>query len=167
MSSSSSTFFPTKRRYFDNFHRAMTKWLEHHGLPPTLVQHAQPFLSTQWNCHIQQLHTEPRFTARSITQLQHFLGNQVVLHHADHELQHLLIFCPRIYFRSCLATWQYLNFSHLYTTNKPFHTTKFNLFYGIVHLKAKKHWHKGRAIISHSKSHLAPSSEPHLQQSPP
>ena len=93
-----STFFPTKRCYWDTFRLNFTKWLRHNGLPITLVHHADSFLTTQWATHLFHLTQEDRFTARSIKQLQEFLGDNVVLH--------LRIFCPHIYFRGCLATWQ-------------------------------------------------------------
>ena len=66
----------------------------------------QTLFSPCSNHHNLQLHHEDRFTARSVKKLQEFLGDKVALHHADHELQHLRIFCPHIYFRGCLATWQ-------------------------------------------------------------
>ena len=172
-----SAFFPTKRRYWDTFRYALTKWLKHHGLPATLVQHAEAFLTTQWAKHQHHLRHEDRFTARSLKQLQEFLGDNVVLHHADHELQHLRIFCPRVYFRGCLATWQSPELfqplpddtdetiphiiQHSFPANlrkkyKWGFLTNFNMPYGVVHLKAKKQWKKGRAIISYYKSHYGP-----------
>ena len=171
-----STFFPTKQHYCDTFRRNLTKWLRPHGLPTTLAHHADSFLTTHWNNHQQHLQHEDRFTARSIKQLQEFLGDTVVLHHADHELQHLRIFCPQIYFRGCLATWQspehfqplpddtdqtisniiqqaYRTLAQKY---KWGFITKFNMPYGVVHLKAKKQWKKGHTIISYFKSHYGP-----------
>ena len=101
-----STFFPTKQNlYIDTFLKAITKWRRCHGFPPMLTHHAPTFITTQWHLHIQHLHKEPRFTARSVKQLQHPLGDTVVLHHADQELQHLRIFCSRLYFRGRMATW--------------------------------------------------------------
>ena len=63
--------------------------------PPNLSYTALGALPT----HLKQ---QPRFTARLLRQLQEFLGDQVVLHHADHELQQLRIFCPRQYFTGAL-----------------------------------------------------------------
>ena len=39
-----STYYPSKARYFLTFQTAYTKWLKLQGLPPSLVQHLQPFL---------------------------------------------------------------------------------------------------------------------------
>ena len=119
------------------------------------------------NAHLQQ---QPRFTARLLRQLQELLGPHTVLHHADHELQQLRLFCPRQYFTGALNTWQspelfeplpYLTAAnihdHLKATVPPILRTRykwgfrkeFNIPYGVVHLKEKKHWHKGRTIISY------------------
>lgn len=80
---------------------AMTSWPPHSttytlfAIPQSLMvptHPAAPF-STQ-------------ITSRSLTQLQQFLRDQVVLHHADHEFQNLDVFCPLHYFRGCLTTPQ-------------------------------------------------------------
>ena len=41
-----STFYPSKARYFLTFQTAFTKWLRLQGLPTSLSQHLEPFLST-------------------------------------------------------------------------------------------------------------------------
>ena len=100
-----STFFPTKTQYFQHFEQQLTYWLRHHGLPTALHQHSLPFLHQQWKQHIDNLLYTPRFTSRNVTQLQQFLTDKLVLHHADHELQNLRLFCPQHYFHGCLTTW--------------------------------------------------------------
>ena len=86
-------------------------------------------------------------------------------------------FCPQMYFRGCLATWQSpelfqplpddtdQTISSIIQQTYPAHfrqkckwgfTAKFNMPYGVVHLKAKKQWRKGRAIISYFKSYYGP-----------
>ena len=89
-----STHYPSKAGYFLTFHTPYTKWLRLQGLPPSLVQHLQPFLEHQWRLHNTHLKQQPRFTARLLRQLQEYLGQNTVLHHADHELQQLRLFCP-------------------------------------------------------------------------
>ena len=62
----------------------------------------------------------------TLRQLQSYLGDQVVLHHADHELQQLRVFCPRQYFTGALNTWQALELfelPHLTPTNIHDHLT--------------------------------------------
>ena len=81
-----STYYPSKARYFLTFRTAYTKWLKLQGLPPSLVQHLQPFLEHQWRLHNMHLKQQPRFTARLLRQLQEYLGQHTLLHHADHEL---------------------------------------------------------------------------------
>ena len=80
---------------------------------PTL----EPFLQHQWRLHTAHLKQQPRFTACLLRQLQEYLGDKVVLHHADHELQQLRVFCPRQYFTGALNTWQA---PELF---EPFHTS--------------------------------------------
>ena len=102
----SSAFYPTKARYFIAFQTAFRKWLRAPGFPPSLDQHIEPFLQHQWRLRVAHLKQQPRFTARLLRQLQQFLGAKVVLHHADHELQQLRVFCPQQYFKGALNTWQ-------------------------------------------------------------
>lgn len=92
--SMNSTFFPSKKRYCDTFHTAFRKWLRTDGLPPSLIHHSEAFLQQQWRQHLHQLDQQPKFIARLLRQLQEHLGDHVVLHHADHELQQLRVFCP-------------------------------------------------------------------------
>ena len=94
-------------------------------------------------------------------------------HHADHELQQLRLFCPRQYFTGALNTWQSPELfeplphitaanihDYLQATIPPTLRTRykwgfrktFTIPYGVVHLKEKKHWHKGRTIISYFQS---------------
>ena len=145
---------------------------------PWTPQHSchlrRELLTEQWKQHLHHLHYEARFTAHSVKQLQQFLGDKVVLHHADHELQHLRIFCPRIYFRGCLATWQSPELfrplphdaedtiRHVTQQTFPDHfrqkykwgfRAKFTIPYGVVHLKAKKQRTKGRTAFSYFQSH--------------
>ena len=82
-----------------------------------------------------------------------------------------------LYFHGCLATWQSPELfqplpddtdqtissiiqqtypAHLRRKYKWGFITNFNMPYGVVHLKAKKQWKKGRAIISYFKSHYGP-----------
>ena len=168
-----STYYPSKARYFLIFKTAYTKWLKLQGLPPSLVQHLQPFLEHQWRLHNTHLKQQPRFTARLLRQLQEHLGKHTLLHHADHELQQLRLFCPRQYFTGALNTWQspelfeplpYITAAnihdHLAATVPPILRTRykwgfrkdFSIPYGVVHLKEKKHWQKGRTIISYFQS---------------
>ena len=60
-----STYYPSKARYFLTFQTAYTKWLKLQGLPPSLVQHLQPFLEHQWRLHNAHLKQQPFY--RSIT----------------------------------------------------------------------------------------------------
>ena len=169
-----STFLPQQGQIFpfipDCFHQMAA-----HSRPSTLTHTA---LGTLPPAPMEAPHRpfethQPRFTARLLRQPQKFLGDQVVLHHADHELQQLRIFCPRQYFAGALATWQSPELfspmptlqssnihEHLIHTIPPSLRTRykwgfrkdFTIPYGIVHLKEKKQWSKGRTIISYFQS---------------
>ena len=65
----SSTYYPSKARYFLTFQTAYTKWLKLQGLPPSLTHHLKPFLEHQWRLHNTHLKQEPRFTAHLLRQL--------------------------------------------------------------------------------------------------
>ena len=168
-----STFFPTKTQYFQHFEQQLTYWLRHHGLPTALHQHSLPFLHQQWKQHIDNILYTPRFTSRNVTQLQQFLTDKLVLHHADHELQNLRLFCPQHYFHGCLTTWntpqlflplpdltaqqlhQFLTQSFPASIRKAYpwgFRTKFYTPHGVVFLKQKKSWRKGRTVISYFRS---------------
>ena len=105
-----SAFFPTKQRYCDTFRRSLIKWLRHHGLPTTLSYHAGSFLTTHWNNRQLHLQHEDRFTARSIKQLQEFLGDKVVLHHADYNIS--AFSAPRFTFVAVWPHGNHQNFSN-------------------------------------------------------
>ena len=154
-----STYFPTKTQFFHHFHSTLAQWLRHHGLPK-LHQHCQTFLQHQWKQHITSLHHTPRFTSRNVTQLQQFLTDKLVLHHADHELQNLRIFCPQHYFHGCLATWNtpqlFQPLPHL--TQEQLHTLLAQSFPASIRraypwgFRKQFHRRKGRAVISYFRS---------------
>ena len=153
----------------------------HSGLP--LEQHATSFLHQQWHLHLSHLKQQPCFAARLIRQLQEYLGDTVVLHHADHELQQLRIFCPQQYFRGVLNTWQapelFQSLPHLTPLNLHYHLLAtvppglrtrykcrkvFTIPYRTVHLKAKKK--KGR-ILPLPRWQSTPYHEPDTRHHPP
>ena len=96
-----------------------------------------------------------------------------MLHHADHELENLRIFCPQHYFHGCLTTWNtpqlFLPLPDL--TDQQLHQQLTQSFpanirrayprgfrkhfytpHGVVFLKQKKSWRKGRTVISYFRS---------------
>ena len=156
-----------KLSYFHRFTSTLTQWLRHHGLPTNLHQHSKPFLQHQWREDIDSLRHTPRFTSRNITQLQQFLTDKFLLHHANHKLQ------PQHYFYGCLTTWNtpqlfkplphlthdqlqsllttsfstHLRTAYPWGFRKHFHTP-----HGVVFPKQKKSWKKGRTVISYFRS---------------
>ena len=117
--------------------------------------------------------------SRLLRQLQADLCDRVVLHHADHELQQLRVFCPQQNFTAALNTRQapelFEPLPHLTPTNTHAHLAAtipsslrskykwgfrkdFTIPYGIVHLKAKKKF--GRRAVPSS-----PTTNPWLATS--
>ena len=78
-----STFYPTRNSSSPPFTKHSTEGYAH-----------MAFLAMATSYNTQHLHHQPRFTPRLVRQLQDHLGENVVLRHADHELQQLHIFCP-------------------------------------------------------------------------
>ena len=100
-----STVFPTKQNFIEATTDAFQKWLKKHGYPSHDIAEFPSFLQEQWSLHLQALQQVPRLTVDHISQLKAILGEQVVIHHADHQNQNARIFCPQLYFRGCNNTW--------------------------------------------------------------
>ena len=134
----------------------------------------------------------PRFTSGHLTQLQHFRSDKLLLlHHADHELQNLRIFCPASphgthptisshSHTSPLTNYTLFSLPPLLLTYTA-HTLargfkqNFNIPYGLAFLKYKKHWRKGRTVITYYKisrrsyaltATPGPAINPHLLATP-
>ena len=76
-----------------------------HGFPPHDIGDFRTFLQQQWSQHLQELDSTPRLRVDHISRLKAALGEQVVIHHADHQNQNARIFCPQLYFQMCNNTW--------------------------------------------------------------
>ena len=100
-----STYFYSKRPYFELFIQRLTSWTQQHGLPPFTDEEVNSFFDEQWSLHIQELTTTPRFTFQSIKHLQQWLPSEAILHHGDHEQAKLTVFCPHLYFQGAWNTW--------------------------------------------------------------
>lgn len=72
-----------------------------HGFPPHDIGDFRTFLQQQWSQHLQELDSTPRLRVDHISRLKAALGEQVVIHHADHQNQNARIFCPQLYFQMC------------------------------------------------------------------
>ena len=93
-----STYFYSKRPYFELFIQRLTSWTQQHGLPPFTDEEVNSFFDEQWSLHIQELTTTPRFTFQSIKHLQQWLPSEAILHHGDHEQAKLTVFLSTFVF---------------------------------------------------------------------
>ena len=170
-----STVFPTKQNFIEATTGALQKWLKKHGYPSHDTVEFPSFLQEQWSIHLQALKQVPRLTVDHISQLKAILGEQVVIHHADHQNQNARIFCPQLYFQGCNNTWNDPQlFSKLEMSSEEALTrvqklaTRWiqdkykwgikwgaRLPQGFIFLKGKKQYKKGRTIISYKGSTFA------------
>lgn len=171
----SSTIFPGLAQFRKEWYDALQRWTAHHGFPPFSDHDLEQELQKQWAQHIHELEQNPRFTFHSVKHLLQWLPKDVVIHHADHELHRLTLFCSQLYFASALNTWddpqlfsrydgtehqaiQVINSAlsiHLQRKYKWGVKQSSTLPYGFVHLKKKKMYSKGRTLISYFGSRYA------------
>ena len=103
---SRSTYFRSRNDVFKNFEERLLLWTRHHGLPPCSVALVSQFLLKHWTLHCQEIQQRTRFTHSDLARLKRWLPRNVVLHHADHEIHRITVFCPRLYSFGVLRTWQ-------------------------------------------------------------
>ena len=101
-----STFYPYQSQILPHLPDGIPQVAPHSRLPTIPCAAHEPFLHQQWQHRIHSLKHHPRFTARLVRQLQEYLGDKVVLHRPDHELQQIRIFCPQKNFFGALTTWR-------------------------------------------------------------
>ena len=174
-----STAFPTWERYKQQVTTTFFQWLKHHGMPVQNTDHItnklHTFLQQQWYQHKQHLATHTFFHVPEVFQLKRIITDQFIIHHADHETARSRIFCPHLYLKAARTTWgDPTLFTPLPDTPSEANTnlihtiptwlaqkykwginTHSTLPQGFVFLKQKKHWAKGRTIISYKNSTLA------------
>ena len=139
-------------------------------MPPFTDDDIQRFFDQQWTLHTRELAKNPRFSCQKIKHLQQWLPKEAILHHADHEQAKLTVFCPRLYFHGAWNTWDdperrlpmtYEQAQHRINDSMPSAIQKkykwaihpkSALPYGFVFLKRKKHFKKGRTLISYFQS---------------
>ena len=100
-----STVYPTKNTYMEEVTKTFQNWLKKHGFPTHDIDNFEILLQDLWSLHLEELQETPRLTIGHISKLREFLGNEVVIHHADHQNQNARVFCPQLYFRGCRNTW--------------------------------------------------------------
>ena len=172
--SGANAFFPSRSRYFAQVCAAFRKWCQHHGIPLHVCEQFSQLLEQLWQQHVHSMKSQHRTTWRPVQALRDIFAHQAVFHAEDHLPRHIMVFCPKGYFDSCLSTWndpavfqslpgntaswtaQMLKYipveirkSYSWGVRK-----RFQLPRGFCFLKRKKLFQKGRSIISYRNSIL-------------
>lgn len=100
----SSSFYAAKDCYLKITSTAFEKWLKHHGLPIHLKTLWPIWIDTIWKQHLES--STDCFTSKDVFQFKALVSKYLVLHNADKEVDHLMIYCPQFYLRVMLSTWQ-------------------------------------------------------------
>ena len=165
----SSTFFPSFAQFQNIWHEQLQYWTKYHGCPPFSHRDLHAELLRQWTAHTKELQTNPRFSFHNIKHLLQWLPPNVVIHHADHEIHRITLFCPSFYFESACRTWDDPELFSRFPGNEEDAqkliataltpslqnryrwgiNTSSTLPHGFVHLKRKKMFNKGRTLISY------------------
>ena len=93
----SSTFFPSFAQFQKIWHEHLQYWTKFHGCPPFSHDELQAELLRQWTAHTTELRENPRFTFQNIKHLLQWLPQNVVIHHADHEIHRITLFLSLIH----------------------------------------------------------------------
>ena len=165
----SSTLFPSFAQFQNMWHEQLQYWTKYHGCPPFSHRDLQAELLRQWTAHTKELQTNSRFSFHNIKHLLQWLPPNVVIHHADHEIHRITLFCPSFYFESACRTWDDPELFSRFPGNEEDAqkliataltpslqnryrwgiNTSSTLPHGFVHLKRKKMFNKGRTLISY------------------
>ena len=167
---SKSSYYTSPIFYINQTTLAFKKWLKHHGLPQVLAPKWAQFVRSLWPLHAQN--AAFKFHSKHVFQAKELLHRHWVIHNADHQASHFMMYCPVLYFNTTYNTWNdetvfhqvplTLTQAHAYVLEQiPTVLTKFypwainpelNLAYGYVFLKKKKDFTTARTIISYATS---------------
>ena len=170
--SAASTFFPAKASWKSQSLLLFDEWIKRNRLPQTLRPLFEAFCEAQWPLHLQALEETDRLTWNKVQQVKAKLHHMFVLYNEDHHPNHVMCYCPVLFMRSILNTWddpstfESLEGSPEHWKQEmlkciPRHILKryswtinqqADLPVGTVFLKRKKSFQKGRTIISYSGS---------------
>ena len=167
--SAASSFFPGQQFYFAKAIQCFKRWSLKHGFPPCVQDDFETFLWQQWPHHLKACAEEQRLTWHDIHKVKQSLGSQFILRNEDHHNNHVVVYCPRFYWTSVYNTWQDPEvfqecagspeyWQHQVWASVPSVLKRkykwgvspnASLPTGFVFLKRKKHFRKGRTIISY------------------
>ena len=174
---SKSLVFPSKAKYAKQASVAFKKWCKTHFVPLETLSSWTQFIHQQWDTHLRHLRHRLKFHETHVLKMKDVICSDWVLHLADHESTHLMVFCPKFYFQSCHRVWSdekvFKPMSHVDTSCKAISVLAcsfrhppqvsmwgFNLDAklpaGQIFLKWKKSFKSGRTVISYKNTALGP-----------
>jgi hypothetical protein len=173
--SGSSSFFSGKESWFNQVQQTFTKWRAVHAFPMEVEQEFHSFMLQQWDKHYAAVQTQQRLTWSDVQFARKTLGSKFVCYCEDHHPNHVMIFCPKLYYGAILHTWNDVQvFKQLSGTAEQWQQHSLRsipaglrqrypwgfkanapLPRGTVFLKRKKQFSSGRTIISYSGSLLS------------
>ena len=172
--STSSTVYVGYDTYIKNFKAKVDRWFKCQGFPMQILQKFwDEFFPAQWRKHNYALATQSwRITEAQVLEFKKMMDSKFVLHMADHQATHLMIYCPQFYFQPVLRVWtdetnfvsvpfsQHQCRLHLYNTIAGALRSRYRwgiqanarLPQGFVFLKQKKDYKKGRSVIAYNRT---------------
>ena len=102
---SKSLVFPSKDKYVKQASVAFKKWRKTHFVPLETLSSWAQFIQQQWDIHLRHLRHRPKFHEAHVLKMKDIICSDWVVHLADHESTHLMVFCPKFYFQSCHRVW--------------------------------------------------------------
>ena len=172
---SKSLVFPSKDKYGKQASVAF-KWCKTHFVPLETLPSWVQFIQQQRDIHLRHLRHRPKFHEAHVLKMKDIICSDWVVHLADHESTHLMVFCPKFYFQSCYRVWsdekvfkpmsmsipaaKLFLCSHVPSDIFRKYPWGFNpdakLPAGQIFLKRKKSFKLGRTIISYKNTALGP-----------
>lgn len=163
------SFYSAKRFYENCSLETFRKWLNHHGLPQHLKSRWLSFVDHEWNAHQQWIRVNQCFHSKPVFSLKRLFSETLILHNADKEVSHLMIYCPTLYCNTMQNTWEDTKlFTKVdipatelvpYLLSLPAHKLRSHYHWGIKQtgrppygygfLKRKKQFQVARTIISY------------------
>jgi hypothetical protein len=141
-------------------------------MPALLLDSWPEFIHTVWPNHLQSIEERPRLNAKHARMLKELIHESLVVHNADHQAGHLMLYCPNLYCRTVYNTWNDTSvFQEVHESAEVYQALlparvparlikqypwgfdfKNKLPNGYVFLKGKKQFKKARTIVAFASS---------------
>ena len=105
--STNSTVYVGYDKYIQQFRTKIDRWFKNQGFPLQIIQRFwDEFFPRQGYKRNEALAVQSwRLTGAQVLEFKRMVDTKFVLHMADHQSTHLMIFCPQFYFQSVLGVW--------------------------------------------------------------